>query len=222
MHPTLPGYTAFLTNVVKLNMANLPPFAGTGTLVEGSPTLTIATVTTGNLVDGAIVTDANGAIPANTVVSAPLSPIPPVGPGTYLMSQPALSTQSTPEAISATNQWIVATFQIALRTVNRALAIASEIYDFAVYNLATDRLVNWAPDIANQTYFSDLRRDMKLEAPSLGVKTSGSDQGTSSSLLNPEFMRQLTLADLQTLRTPWGREYIGIAQSFGSDVWGLT
>jgi hypothetical protein len=219
--PTLSGYIAFLTNVVQLEMENLPPFAGLGTLVEGSTTLTLTAVTTGDLVQWAIVTDANSAIPANTTCGGAISPVPPVGIGTYLLSQAALSSQSTPEAITATNQWIVWTFGVALKTVNRALAIAGELYNIAVYNLATDRLLNWAPDIEGQTYFQDLRRDMKLTRPALGVASSGSDQGTSGAVLNPDFMRALTMADLQTLKTPFGREYMGIAQQFGPDIFGL-
>lgn len=218
MYPTLSGYIAFLTNVVQLEMQNLPPFAGLGTIVEGSNELTITSVTTGALVQWAIVTDVNDAIPANTVIGADA----PGGVGTYLLSQPATSTQSTAEAIAATNQWIVATFGVALRTVNRALAIAGELYGFAVYNLATDRLINWAPDVEGQSYFAGLRRDFKISRPALGVATSASDQGTSGTVLNPAFMQNLTLADLQTLKTPWGREYLSFAQQFGPDVWGLS
>lgn len=221
MLPSLSGYIAFLTSVVQLEMDNLPPFTGLGTLTEGSTTLTLTTVTTGDLVEWAIVTDANGAISANTICGGAILPNPPVGIGTYLLSQPATATQSTPETINATNQWIVSTFWVAMRTVNRALAIAGPLYGFAIYNLATDRLINWAPDITDQTYFQDLRRDMKIDRPALGVASSGSDQGTSGTILNPDFMRGLTLADLQSLKTPFGREYIGIAQHFGPDIFGL-
>lgn len=229
--PTLQGYITFLTTVVAMNMANLPPFSGQGTLQQGSPVLTLTAVTTGSLATNAIVTDANGAIPATTgatpttpptTIVGPVAPNPPVGIGTYQMSAPALSTESVAETITATNQWITTTFGVAMDTVNDAIALEAELYSFAVYNLATDRLVNWAPDITGQTYFKDLRRDMKIERPALGVASSGSDQGTSGTVLNPEFMKQLTLADLQVLRTPWGREYIGIAQSWGSTLWGVS
>jgi hypothetical protein len=225
---TLTGYVAFLTNVVQLNMVNLPAFSGLGTLVEGSTTLTITAATTGLLVNNAIVTDANGAIPAYPANAtapttvAPLLPVPPVGVGTFTMSAAALSTQSTAEAITGTNEWITASYGIALETVNCALQLECMLYDSAVYNLATDRLLNWAPDIANQTYFSDLRREMKITRPALGVASSGSDQGSSGSVLNPEFMRNLTLGDLQLLRTPYGRAYLGIAQDFGSTLWGVS
>jgi hypothetical protein len=40
-------------------------------------------------------------------------------------------------------------------------------------------------------------------------------------MLNPEVMNNLTFADLQTLKTPWGRIYLGIAQDVGT-LWGVT
>jgi hypothetical protein len=40
-------------------------------------------------------------------------------------------------------------------------------------------------------------------------------------LLNPEAMKTFTLANLQNLKTPWGREYLAIAQRAGT-TWGLT
>ncbi|HXS13682.1 MAG TPA: hypothetical protein VN734_13320 [Acidobacteriaceae bacterium] len=227
MAPTLQGYISFLTNVVQVSMGNLPPFSGSGTLVAGSTTLTIASVTTGELFENAIVTDANGSIPTNpaTTVTGPLSPNPAVGIGTYTMSSAAVTDQATPEAITATNQWIVATFSVAMDTVNDTIAAADcsgRTYSFAVYNLATDRLVNWAPDVLGQTYFQDLRTDMRLDRPTLGVVSSAADQGSSGSILNPEFLRNLTASDLQTLRTPWGRTYIGIAQDFGPSLFGVS
>ena len=50
---------------------------------------------------------------------------------------------------------------------------------------------------------------------------SASDEGTSTALLNPEFMKTLTLQNLQALKDPYGRTYLQFAQSFGP-VWGLT
>lgn len=222
VQPTLAGYIAFLTNTAKLEMVNLPPFSGLGTLVEGSTTLTI-TSATGNLVDNAIVTDANASILVTTVVEQPLVPNPAVGVGTYQMSAAALTTQASPEAISATNEWVLWTFEVALSLVNRAICAASAIqYTLAIYNLATDRVINWAQDIPDQTYFSDLRDKMKLTTPAVGTVTSVGDQGSSVSVVNPEFLKNLTLMDLQDMRTPYGRNYLGIAQQFGPDIFGLS
>lgn len=221
--PTLPGYTAFLANVAHLNMKNLPSFAGLGTLVQGSQILTLTAVTTGNLVDHAIVTDVNAAIPPGTVVGHPIAPDPAVGPGTYQISAAALSTQAGAEAITATNEWIVVTLHAALTLVNRAIGRASPFqYAMAVYNLATDRLINYAPDIPNQTYFQDLRKDFDVSTPAVGTVTAAADQGSSVTVVSPEFLKTLTLSDLQMMKTPYGREYMGIAQAFGPNIFGLS
>lgn len=117
---------------------------------------------------------------------------------------------------------IVTSLAIAQEIVNEQLACASpRMYTLAVYNLATDRLINYAPDVQNQTYFQDLRKDMKINQPSVGVVSSSSDESTSTTLLNPEQMKYFTLRDLQMLKTPYGREYMGLAQSVGT-IWGLT
>lgn len=223
--PSIPGYAAFLTNVAHLNMANLPPFTGTGTLVEGSQTLTVVSVDKPylNLVDHALVTDANASIPAWTTVGKPLVPCPPVGIGTYQLSAAALTTQAAPEVITATNEWIVGTLFAAMTLVNRAIELASPFqYAMAVYNLATDRLINYAPDIPDQTYWQDVRKDMNISTPAVGTVTASADQGSSVTVVSPEFLKTLTLADLQMMKTPWGREYLGIAQAFGPNLFGLT
>jgi hypothetical protein len=96
------------------------------------------------------------------------------------------------------------------------------IYVQAVYNLGTDRLYNWAGDVGGQTYFADKRKEWGLWTMSVGVASQASDQGTAVGLLNPEQMQLLTLQDLQTLKTPWGRAYMAYAQMYGRNLWGLT
>jgi hypothetical protein len=54
-----------------------------------------------------------------------------------------------------------------------------------------------------------------------GVVQASADQGTSSTLLVPEFFKNLTIGDLNFLLTPWGREYLAYAQDFG-DLWGMS
>lgn len=103
-----------------------------------------------------------------------------------------------------------------------APALTLSIYVQAVYCLATDRLFNWAPDVSGQHYFEDKRAMWGIFTLSVGVASSASDQGTSASMLNPEQMRLFTLQDLQTLKTPWGRQYMAYAQMYGRNLWGLT
>lgn len=129
-----------------------------------------------------------------------------------------LPTANTTEAVA-----IQVSFDVALEVVNITLSQAtSQLYVLAVYNLATDRLINYAVDLPGQDYFANLRSQWNLNAPVAGVATSGSDQSTSSSWLNPEQLKTLTLANLQQMRTPFGLSYLGFAQSYGQTLWGLT
>ena len=120
-------------------------------------------------------------------------------------------------------------FNVAMNLVNVAiqgltnanLALPS-LYAYAVYNLAGDRLVNLAQDIAPSTFFADLRKSLGLTSFVSGIIQSTSDEGTSESMLVPDAFKNLTIGDLQLLRTPWGRNYLAIAQDYGSSVWGLS
>ena len=55
-----------------------------------------------------------------------------------------------------------------------------------------------------------------------GVIGSTSDQGTSASYATPDFMRGLSLYDLQLLKSPFGRAYLALAQRYGPAAWGLS
>lgn len=112
-------------------------------------------------------------------------------------------------------------YDVAIALCNPALAAVPPIYMLAVYNLASDNLINWAPDVAPSTYWTDLRTLYGTFAFAPGVVTSSSDGGTSTSLMNPDAMKDFTLANLQNLKTPYGRQYLAFAQSFGP-LWGLT
>ena len=135
--------------------------------------------------------------------------------------------------LTASANAIAVSLSVAVATVTPDLAagscaspvtglVAVSFYVLACYNLGADRLFNLAPNPPNQTFFSDQREKMRLLEPAVGIVTTASDQGTAGSLMNPEQLRRLTLADLQTLKTPWGRTYLGIAQSYGPTLWGLS
>lgn len=108
--------------------------------------------------------------------------------------------------------------------VIRGLArIAPEMYVQAVYFLATDILINFGQDAPGQTFFTDLRdKKYHISEPILGVISSTSGESSSSSYLNPEQLKMLTLANLQNLKTPFGRQYLGIVQSYGRYIWGVS
>lgn len=117
--------------------------------------------------------------------------------------------------------FITFAYDLALATVNEALVAVPPIYVLAVYNLGGDFLVNWCQDVPPSTFWVDLRTQYGTFAFAPGVVTSSSDNGTSTSLTNLEAMKDFTLANLQNLKTPYGRQYLAWAQSYGP-LWGLT
>ena len=75
---------------------------------------------------------------------------------------------------------------------------------------------------ASEQYFSRLRRQLKINSFVPGVVGSTSDLTTSVGLDNPDFMKGLTLENLQLLKTPFGQAYLSTAQKYGPSIWGLT
>jgi hypothetical protein len=136
---------------------------------------------------------------------------------------PVVSDQLDP----AYNVYINYAFEISLETVNLYLDIASPIiYTQAVYNLGGDILVNMAQDISTlppplNTYWATLRQTFGLNNFIPGIINAANDIDTSAASMIPLSLQNLTLADLQNMKTPWGRQYLMLAQSVGS-MWGLT
>lgn len=100
-------------------------------------------------------------------------------------------------------------------------AMASDVYTIAVYNLATDRLINFCPDQPGQCYFDGLRTGFKINQFVAGVVQSANDQGTGDTLLVPDAFKGLTIMDLSNLQTTYGRQYLALAQQIGT-LWGLS
>lgn len=100
-------------------------------------------------------------------------------------------------------------------------AIGQDYYCFAVYLLATSFLINWCPDQSGQTFFADLRKTWNLTGFVGGTVQSSADQATSESLLAPDFLKGLTLANLQQLKDPFGRQWLAMQQDLGN-IWGLS
>ncbi len=116
-------------------------------------------------------------------------------------------------------------FDVAMSIVNRALisAPAGSLtalmpYAWAVYNLAGSTLLNFAQDQPGRDYFHALRKELGINKFQPGMVASSGDVSTSTGLLNPEFMKQLTMRDLQNAKDPYGRAYLEIAMMYGSSV----
>ena len=97
----------------------------------------------------------------------------------------------------------------------------------ATYNLAADTLINFAQDPAvapvfmdEMPYWSWLRKQYGVLNFVPGVIQSTSDEGTSASYEVAEQFKNYTIANLQNLKTPYGRQYLGIAGSWGT-LWGM-
>ena len=139
-----------------------------------------------------------------------------------------------PGALPDNSVWLTYAYDAAYATVNTQLStVPGPFYMLAVYNLGGDNLVNWAQDDVqppypfptnNPTgllYFAYLRDQFKINAFVPGVINSSSDEGTSQSMDTLDAYKNFTLSNLQNLKTPWGRTYLGFAQRVGT-LWGLT
>lgn len=151
------------------------------------------------------------------------------------------------EVLPDNSIWVGGTFNVAYNRVNPAIRKFRNVnnvppytspspwptpFALAVYNLAGDRLINFAQDLPDadpvdgsnpaQPYFAYMRSQLKILSYVGGTVQSTSDEGTSVGLVVPKAMENFTLADLQNLKTPWGRNYMGIAQEYGPSGWGLS
>jgi hypothetical protein len=129
-----------------------------------------------------------------------------------------ISTTALPDG----TEQILWSYNIAIDTVSRTIQAASPtLYLVAVYNLAGDTLINLAPDAPPSTYFADIRKEWGVNDFVAGVVTGAGDESTSDTLVVPEAFKTLSLANLQNLKTQYGREYLSIAQRVGT-AWGIS
>lgn len=129
-------------------------------------------------------------------------------------------------------------YNVAIQTVNILLDVQSvpggdpnqpSIYALAVYNLAGDRLLNWALDpngapnyLDNLPFFKYVRKSLNLSGFVPGVIQSTNDLTTGGSYVVPEAFKNLTIADLSNLKTPYGQQYLAFAQDYGPSEWGIS
>jgi hypothetical protein len=141
-----------------------------------------------------------------------------------VMGVPSSALPDDAPALTYAFNVAVATTYALLAGVPTPIASAWTIYEIAVYNLGGDLLINYAPDLPGQTpadYWAKLREKFGTYAFTAGVVSASYDQGTGETMTPPDFVKSLTLSDLQRLKTPYGRRYLEIAQSSGP-LWGLS
>ena len=108
------------------------------------------------------------------------------------------------------------------------------IYNLAVYNLGGSNVLNYAQDLPGAPvvqpsknglpalpFFADYRRAWNMNGFVSGVVQSSGDEGTNVSLVVQEAAKNFTLADLQYLKDPYGRQYLAFAQRLGT-LWGIS
>jgi hypothetical protein len=153
-----------------------------------------------------------------------------VGFITFIRNVMGINTTVLPD-----DSFVIGTaFQVALEIVNLQLNCASAVmYTLAVYNLAGDNLLNYAQDLPDadvvpgsgdpgMAFFAWTRQQLDLNGFISGVITSVNDQGTGNSMIVQEAAKNFTLSDLQNLKTPYGRQYLAIAQRAGPTIIGLS
>jgi hypothetical protein len=95
------------------------------------------------------------------------------------------------------------------------------IYELAVYNLGGDNLINFAQDVSGGTFFQTARQSYGINSFVAGVISSTSDNGTGESMVVPESLKNITLQNLQQLKTPYGRQWLYFSQAYGT-LWGIS
>lgn len=132
----------------------------------------------------------------------------------FIRNQMKISSEVLPD----TDPGITMTYSLAINWVNPQLAyIGSELYALAVYNLAASFLINFGPE----EVFGELRKTLGTNNFTAGVISASSDESTSQTRVVSDALKNLSLAELQQLKDPYGRWYLAIAQQYG-DLWGLT
>lgn len=106
------------------------------------------------------------------------------------------------------------------------------IYSTAVFNLAADNLFNYAQDLPNAPtvpgskpklpFFAWSRKQWNIFGFVAGVIDSSGDESTNQHMVVQEAAKNFTLADLQNLKTPYGRTYLALAQAYGPNTWGMN
>lgn len=90
------------------------------------------------------------------------------------------------------------------------------------YPLASDPGTETVPGTYSTSFFATLRKQWNINSMVPGIVSESHDESTGSSYLNQEQMKEFTLANLQSMKTPYGRAYLAFAQSYGQTLWGLT
>lgn len=135
------------------------------------------------------------------------------------------NVMGVPTTVFPNDAQLTMVFSLAKDLVIRdIMAVDAGLYETCVYNLAASYLLKCAPDnpqSAQPRYWADIRKSLGMNATTPGLIQSSSDNGTSQSWMIPDSLKNLSLADLDAMKNPYGQFYLSIMQQFGS-VWGMA
>ena len=218
VQPSAPNMQDYITFVLQqgVPVADLPMVQTTLTTTSGLDTATVGSAT--GLSVGMIVLSQY--VPSSTTISA-------ISGTTLTLSSPATGNGTDLTAyISQDFQSLQWTFNIAMDKVIGANAQLGILYVLAVYNLGMHQLIKIGLDIPgqipNQVFFQQARQQFGILNFVGGVISGTADQNSSTTISVPELLKNLSLSDLDLLKTPWGREYAGYAMNYGPYVVGVT
>ncbi len=101
---------------------------------------------------------------------------------------------------------------------NMLASEATMRYVLAVYNLALHIWITQGDDLTGETFFTDTRTAMNLLSFLGGVILASGDGPTSQTIAVPEQLKGISIDDLELIKTPWGRRYMGYKQMYGRNV----
>ena len=113
-------------------------------------------------------------------------------------------------------------FAIALAWVPCVLnSVSCALYTYTVYQWGASVMINRQQDQVGSTFFADLRSKFLIDNFVPGVISSASDQGTAESLTVGTALSNMSVADLQRTKDPFGREALATMMAAGG-FWGLS
>ncbi|HEX7911785.1 MAG TPA: hypothetical protein VF534_27340 [Paraburkholderia sp.] len=214
------------TNPTQPNIADFNSFVlNQGVPVADLPSGTLATVSINT--SGAIA----AASTAGTVAPGMLLAGTGIPSDTYLATWSGNAGTVTPVPTAAVSAATASTYSPYLQwafvgasavTLVPPSCMPPILYVTAVYNYGMHKLLKIAQDQPGQNFFAMQRQTFNLLAFKAGPVASTADQSTSTTFVTPDFLKGLTIGDLDLLLTPWGRDYLDYSQMYGPNVVGVS
>jgi hypothetical protein len=212
--PTQPNISDFYAFVIAQGVpsADLPTGTLTTLSIDTSGNATAAG-TTGTVAAGMALIGSG--IPSNTYITTWSGNSGTVSPAPAAAVEAASATAYSP--------YVGWAFTVACDiTLIPPPCMPPILYVTAVYNYGMHKLLKIGQDQPGQLFFSQQRDAFNLLSFKAGPVASSSDNGTSSTLVTPDFLKGLTMGDLDLLNTPWGREYLDYSQQYGPNIVGVS